>query len=109
LVTERIKKFGSPLTKELREKHARRAIRPAKGDAVRIVRGGFKGIEGKVTRVDPRLGKIFVEGVTREKIAGGKTGPVPIDASKVVITSLNLEDKLRKARLEAAGAAAEEG
>jgi large subunit ribosomal protein L24 len=105
-----MKKFGSSLSKELREKHTLRAIRPAKGDGVRIVRGGFKGIEGKITRVDPKAGKIFVEGVTREKIAGGKTGPVPIDASKVVVTSLNLEDKIRKARLErrASSAAAEE-
>ena len=104
-----MKKFGSSLSKELREKHTLKAVRPVKGDGVRIVRGGFKGIEGKITRVDPNEGKVFVEGVTREKIAGGKTGPVPIDASKVIITSLNLEDKIRKARMErGAGAAAEE-
>ncbi len=88
------------MSKELREKHNRKVIRPVKGDGVRIVRGGFKGIEGKITRVDPKMGKVFVEGVTREKIAGGKTGPVPIDSSKVLVTSLNLEDKIRKARLE---------
>jgi len=103
-----MKKFGSSLSKELQEKHTLKAVRPVKGDGVRIVRGGFKGIEGKVTRVDPNGGKIFVEGVTREKIAGGKTGPVPIDSSKVVITSLNLEDKIRKARMERGAGAAEE-
>lgn len=101
-----MKKFGSPLSKELREKHQRRSVKPVKGDGVRIVRGGFKGIEGKITRVDSILGKVFVEGVTREKIAGGKTGPVPIDSSKVMVTNLNLEDKVRKARLESR---AEEG
>ena len=78
-----------------------------KGDGVRIVRGGFKGIEGKVTGVDPKRGQVFVEGVTREKIAGGKTGAAPIDSSKVMITSLNLEDKLRRQRLEAGGAGEE--
>jgi large subunit ribosomal protein L24 len=103
-----MKKFGSSLSKELREKHTLKAVRPVKGDGVRIVRGGFKGIEGKITRVDPNGGKIFVEGVTREKIAGGKTGPVPIDSSKVIITSLNLEDKIRKARMERGAEAAEE-
>jgi len=102
-----MKKFGASLSKELREKHTLKAIRPVKGDGVRIVRGGFKGIEGKITRVDPKLGKIFIEGVTREKIAGGKTGPVPIDTSKVIVTSLNLEDKVRKAHVEKAAAAAE--
>lgn len=104
-----MKKFGSPLSKELREKHERKVVRPVKGDGVRIVRGGFKGIEGKITRVDTKLGKVFVEGVTREKIAGGKTGPVPIDSSKIMITSLNLEDKLRKANIEKHAVSAEEG
>src|ERR1700688_4499032 len=95
-----MKKFGSRLSDELQEKHSRKAVRPIKGDAVRIVRGGFKGIEGKITGLDTKLGVLYIEGVTREKIAGGKTSPVPIDASKVVITTLNLEDKLRKQRME---------
>jgi large subunit ribosomal protein L24 len=103
-----MKKFGSSLSKELREKHSRKAIRPVKGDGVKIVRGGFKGIEGKITRVDPKLGKIFVEGVTREKIAGGKTGAVPIDSSKVVVTTLNLEDKIRRARVDRISGSTEE-
>ncbi len=103
-----MKKFGSRLSDELREKHSRQAVRPVKGDAVRIVRGGFKGIEGKITGLDTKLGKLFIEGVTREKIAGGKTSPVPIDASKVVITSLNLEDKVRKGRIEGGQSTAEE-
>jgi large subunit ribosomal protein L24 len=103
-----MKKFGSYLSKELREKHERKTVRPVKGDGVRIVRGGFKGIEGKILHVDPGKGKIFIEGVNREKIAGGKTGAVAIDASKVVITSLNLEDKIRKALVEEKTAAAEE-
>jgi large subunit ribosomal protein L24 len=94
-----MKKFGASLSKELREKHSRRAVRPVKGDVVRIVRGGFKGIEGKITRVDHKQGKLFIEGVNREKIAGGKTGAIPIDASKVIITNLNLEDKLRSAHI----------
>ena len=95
-----MKKFGSALSEELRDKHGRTAVRPVKGDGVRIVRGGFKGIEGKITGVDTKRGKLFIEGVTREKAAGGKTSPVPIDASKVVITNLNLDDKLRKRRME---------
>jgi len=103
-----MKKFGSRLSEELREKHSRTAVRPVKGDGVRIVRGGFKGIEGKITGLDTKLGKLYVEGVTREKIAGGKTSPVPIDASKVIITSLNLEDKLRRKRIEEGPRAKEE-
>ncbi len=74
-------------------------MRPRVGDSVRIVRGEFRNIEGKVTKVIPKDGKVNVEGVTREKIKGGSV-PAPIDASKVVITALNLEDKMRKKKLE---------
>jgi large subunit ribosomal protein L24 len=92
-------KFGSPVSDELRQKYKKRTLRPRKGDSVKIVRGGFKGIEGKVSRVDGQRGKLFVEGVNREKIAGG-TALAPIDASKVVITSIELGDKLRKRKVQ---------
>jgi len=93
-------KFGSQLSAELRERHRRRSVRPRVGDTVRIVRGEFKDIEGKITGVDSRAGAVMVEGVTREKIKGG-TSPVPINSSNVVITNLALEDKIRKQKLEA--------
>jgi large subunit ribosomal protein L24 len=92
-------KFGSPLSAELSQKYKRKTLRPRKGDSVKIVRGGFKGIEGKISRVDGQKGKLFVEGVNREKIAGG-TSAAPIDASKVMITNVNLDDKLRKRRVQ---------
>lgn len=92
-------KFGSALSGDLREKYKRRTLRPRVGDSVKIVRGEFKNIEGKVTKVIPKKGSLNVEGVTREKQKGG-TSPVPVHSSKVVITSLNLDDKLRKQKLE---------
>jgi len=92
-------KFGSPLSDDLREKYKRKSLRARKGDSVKIVRGGFKGIEGKVSRVDGNNGKLYVEGVNREKIAGG-TSLAAIDASKVIITNLILDDKLRKRRVQ---------
>jgi large subunit ribosomal protein L24 len=93
-------KFGSPLSDELKEQYKRRSVRPRVGDSVKIVRGEFKGIEGKVTGVTPELGLVNVEGVTREKLKGG-TSPVPIHSSNVVVTSLTLGDKARKKKLEA--------
>lgn len=92
-------KFGSPLSEDLRQKYKKKTVRPRKGDSVKIVRGGFKGIEGKVSRVDGGKGKLFVEGVNREKIAGG-TALAAIDPSKVIITSLDLDDKLRKRKVQ---------
>jgi large subunit ribosomal protein L24 len=95
-------KFGSSLSPELKEKHARRSIRPRVGDTVRIVRGEYKDIEGKVTHVDTKLGVVNIEGVTHEKLKGG-TAPVPIHSSNVMVTALNLVDKARKTKLEVAG------
>ena len=92
-------RFGSQLATDLKEKYRRKSLRPKVGDSVRIVRGEFKGIEGKVTRVDPEDGTVRVDGVSREKLKGG-TAAVPIRSSNVVITSLTLDDKLRKKRLE---------
>ncbi len=94
-------KFGSLLSKDLRDKYKRKTVRPREGDSVRIVRGEFKGIEGKVTRVVPKEGTLNVEGVTREKQKGG-TSPVPIHSSNVVLTSLILSDTTRKNKVEAA-------
>lgn len=92
-------KFASLLSEELRERYKRKSLRPKKGDSVRIVRGEYKGVEGKVTKVFAKDGRLNVEGVSREKIKGG-TASVPIESSKVTLTSLNLDDKLRKAKLE---------
>ena len=92
-------KFGSALSSELKEKYKRRSLKPRTGDSVKRVKGEFKGIEGKVTDVNPKEGTVNVEGVTREKIKGG-TAPVQISSSNVILTSLTTEDKQRKAKLE---------
>jgi large subunit ribosomal protein L24 len=59
------------------------------------MRGDRKGFEGKVARVDRQKYRIFIEGITREKV-DGSTIQIPIHPSKVMITSLNLDDKWRK-------------
>jgi large subunit ribosomal protein L24 len=92
-------KLGSRLSSELREKYRRRAVRPRVGDSVKITRGEFKDIEGKITKVDPRAGIVNVDGVTREKLKGGNS-PVPIPSSNLLVTGLILEDKERKRKLE---------
>jgi len=92
-------KFGSQLSTDLREKYRKRSARPRVGDSVKIVKGEFKDIEGKITRVDPRSGIVNVDGVTREKLKGGNA-PVPIPSSNLIITSLVLDDKQRKKKME---------
>jgi len=64
-----------------------------------IMRGDRKGSEGKVTQIDRKKYRLFVEGATREKVDGTTTF-IPIHPSKVMITRLNLDDKWRKKILE---------
>lgn len=91
----RIRKLlSAPLSEELRTTHGRRSYPVRKGDVVKIRRGDFAGIEGKVTDIDTQRQRLFIEGVSREKVAGTSTN-VSVHSSKVVITKLNLDDKWR--------------
>jgi len=98
-VTERYRLFSAPLSEKLKESHGANSLPVRKGDTVLIMRGDRKGSEGKVTQIDRKKYRIFVEGVTREKVDGTQIF-VPIHPSKVMITRLNLDDKWRKKILE---------
>jgi large subunit ribosomal protein L24 len=63
------------------------------------MRGDRKGSEGKVTQIDRKKYRIFIDGATREKV-DGTTVSIPFHPSKVMITRLNLDDKWRKKILE---------
>ena len=93
------KQLGSHLSKDLKEKHHCKSMRVVEGDSVKVLRGEFKGIEGKVTKVSTERRGIAIEGIKREKLKGGNVD-IYIHPSNVVITSLNLEDKWRQNRLE---------
>jgi len=95
----RYKLFAAPLSPELRASHGIKNLPVRSGDSVRIMRGDRKGFEGKITRVDRRKYRIYVEGLTREKV-DGTTIFVPMHPSKVMITRLNLDGKWRKRILE---------
>lgn len=95
----RHRQFAAPLSPELRSKHGAKTIPVRSGDTVRITRGDYTGFEGKVTRVDLKKYRIYIEGVKREKVDGTQIF-APIHPSKVVITDLNLKDDWREKILE---------
>ncbi|KAM0933106.1 putative ribosomal protein L2, domain 2 [Dioscorea sansibarensis] len=90
--------MSAPLSIDLRNKYNIRSIPIRKDDEVQVVRGTYKGREGKVVQVYRRRWVIHVERITREKVTGS-TVNVGLDPSKVVITKLKL-DKDRKALIE---------
>jgi large subunit ribosomal protein L24 len=95
----RRKFMTAPLSDELVEKYGFKRLPVRKGDKVRIMRGEFTGVEGKVTRVDLRKMRIYVEGVTRQRMDGTPVF-VPIHPSKVMIIELDLSDQKRKELIE---------
>lgn len=88
----------STLANNLREEYRRRSIRVIKGDNVRVMRGEYNGIEGKIEKVNTQRGTLAIEGIQREKVRGGNV-KVQIHASNVKIIGLNLDDKKRENRL----------
>ncbi|MDT7878048.1 MAG: 50S ribosomal protein L24 [Candidatus Caldarchaeales archaeon] len=93
------KMLSAPLSRELRERYGRRSLSVRVGDTVKIVRGGYRGVQGKVKRVESREGKVYIEGLTRKRV-DGRVVDVPVHASNLVIISLNLDDEYRKRKLE---------
>ena len=96
----RRKMVSSHLSDELRKDIGIHAAQVVKGDTVRVMRGDedVVDVEGKVTQVDTRSGRLVIENVTISK-ADGTLVARPIHASKVEITKLNLSDPMRKQTL----------
>ena len=93
------KQLGSTLSKDLRKKYGKRSVRVVEGDSITILRGEFKGVDGKVANVDTSKNSVAIEGVKKEKTKGDKFD-VYIHTSNLMITSLNTEDKWRVRKLE---------
>jgi large subunit ribosomal protein L24 len=87
--------FSTMLSPELAKEYGVRSVSIRKGDTIISMRGNFRDVEGKVTKVDRKHVSINVEGIVREK-SDGTTKFLPIHPSKVMITKLNLDDKQRK-------------
>lgn len=95
----RHKLMSAPLAPELVSSKGAKTLPVRKGDTVRVVRGDHAGFEGKVNRVDLKRFRIFLEGLTREKVDGTNIF-VSVHPSKVLIKNLKLDDKWRKAIVE---------
>jgi len=89
----------APLSPDLRKELGIKRLPIRKNDVVRIVRGDWKGHEGKVVDVNLKRIRIFVEGVTLKK-ADGTDVFYPIHPSKVMITKLGDVDNIRRKIIE---------
>ncbi|KNA16590.1 hypothetical protein SOVF_087860 [Spinacia oleracea] len=90
--------MSAPLSAELRTKHNVRSIPVRKDDEVQVVRGLYKGRDGKIVQCYRKKFVIHIDRITREKVNGSVVN-VGIHPSNVVVTRLKL-DKDRKALLD---------
>ena len=93
------KQICAPLSKDLRKKYSRRSARIVTDDSIRIIRGEYKGLTGKVAKISTESNSIAIEGNKKEKLKGEKVD-VYIHSTNTIITSLNTDDKWRIKILE---------
>ena len=85
---------GVHLSKELKKKYNKRSINLRKGDGIKVMRGQFKNKTGKIDKVDTKKTLVYVSGIEVMKRDGTKAR-YPIHPSNLVITELNMDDKMR--------------
>ncbi|WNY24041.1 hypothetical protein MmiHf6_13660 [Methanimicrococcus hongohii] len=90
--------MGARLSSDLSVKYNTRSAPVITGDTVTVMRGDYKGVSGKVEKVDLHAGVINVSGVVSTKVNGEEV-PRPIYPSVVMITKLELKDKTREERI----------
>jgi large subunit ribosomal protein L24 len=89
--------MGATLDKELRKKYGMRNIEVRKGDEVKVMRGRFKGKQGKVGDVEIKNTRIQIDGIQRSK-AGGEKLITWFHPSNVKIIILDEKDNRRLKR-----------
>ncbi len=97
----RNRKMTAPLSDALRERYGIRRLPIHANDKVIVFqnRSQDEEVKGKVIRVLPQRYAIHIEGHSKEK-ADGTIVSFPVHPSNVVITSLNLRDKKRRAMIQ---------
>ena len=88
------KHLSVSLSKDLREKLGKRSLPIRSGDKVTVLRGDFKGHEGKVLDVDYSSYKVTIEEVTLSKPDGTATF-LPVDPSNLMIIDADMNDDRR--------------
>ena len=93
------KQLTSQLSKNLAKKYGKKSVRVIEGDSIKILRGEFKGVDGKISDVSIKRNGVAIDGIKKEKSKGDKFD-VYIHTSNLVVTSLDTTDKWRIEKLQ---------
>lgn len=88
--------LSAALSADLRARYGARNIPIREGDTVRLVKGEFRGITGKVNSVNLKQGTVYVDGAERVRKDGTKSF-FPVMPSSLIISEALFEDKRRAA------------
>lgn len=91
--------LAAHLSKDLRNQWKRRSLPVRKGDEVKVMRGKFRGTQGKIMNIDLKRTKIYIDNVKRKKISGEEVH-VPINPSKLLLINPVMDDPKRKEIIE---------
>ena len=86
------------LSDELYGKYGVRSLTLRKGDIVKVMRGRFKGHEGKVVKVNLKNMRVAVEGVTVRKVDNTAV-QYWIHPSNLMLIKLDLSDPKRREKI----------
>ena len=94
------KAFSAHLSNELRGELGRRSLEIRKEDKVKVMRGKYKGKEGKVVRLERGKFQVFIDKITIKKTSGKEVN-IPFRPSNLMLTEVSREDKKRLKRKKA--------
>lgn len=85
------------ISKELRKsmKSKTRSVLARKGDNVKVMRGSFKGKNGKISSIATLRCKIFIEGFNRKTLRG-KEVPVPFEPSNLLLVGVEMSQSRKE-------------
>ncbi len=87
------------LSKDLRKQLGRRSLPARKGDEVKVMRGKFSGTLGKISKVDLKGLRVYVDNAKRKKVSGQEV-EVPLHPSNLLLVEPNTEDAKRRKALQ---------
>lgn len=88
------KMLSAHLSAELRKSLGKRAMPLRTEDKVQVMRGSNSGSRGKITKVDRKKQRVFIEGLVRKKSDGTEV-QVPVKASNLMVVELVRGDDKR--------------
>ncbi len=88
------KLLSAHLSKPLIKRWKKRSLPVRTGDEVKVMRGKFRGTIGKITKIDSKRLKIYIENVKRRKVSGEEVH-VSVHPSNLLILNAVMDDKMR--------------